>query len=265
MTLTRTQKEFFEDNGYLRYGRVLSEDELDSLQNRCEDIASGALTHLPKRFIQYEAKFSKQDDSAVMPIDKIRKMTHLTYFDEIFEATARKAEIVDVVEDLLGPDLKLYADQLMMKPRFNGTVTDWHQDAVSWPFFIPQNHVSCWLALDDATIRNGCMTMIPGSHKWGPVERSYLRTFLDDPDIPEATPVELKAGECLFHHALNFHRTGANSTPNRRRGLALHYLRADTKYLGIEDEEKRLLIEGERPKGEFEFLQIRGRSFPCRV
>ncbi|MDA0840333.1 MAG: phytanoyl-CoA dioxygenase family protein [Planctomycetota bacterium] len=262
MTLTRKQKKFFEDNGYLRYGKVLSEDELDSLRNRCEDIASGVLTHLPKRFIQYEGKFSQQDDPDLMPIDKIRKMTHLTYFDELFKATVGKAEIVDVVEDLLGPDLKLYVDQLMMKPRFNGTVTDWHQDAVSWPFFIPQNHVSCWLALDDATVENGCMTMIPGSHKWGPVDRRYLRAFLDDPEIPEAVPVELKAGECLFHHALNFHRTGANPTPNRRRGLAMHYLRADTKYLGIEDEEMRLLIEAERPRGEFQFLHIRGRTFP---
>ena len=55
--------------------------------------------------------------------------------------------------------------------------------------------------------------------------------------------MELPAGSCLFHHGLNFHRTGANSTPNRRRGLALHYLRSETLYLGVASEEHRLMTE----------------------
>jgi phytanoyl-CoA hydroxylase len=76
-----------------------------------------------------------------------------------------------VIEDLIGPNIKLYTDQLMMKPRFNGTVTDWHQDSVAWPHFAPQEHVSCWLALDDATVDNGCMTVVPGSHHGGPIAR----------------------------------------------------------------------------------------------
>ena len=69
----------------------------------------------------------------------------------------------------------------------------------------------------------------------------------------------------MFHHGLNFHRTGANPTPNRRRGLALHYLHAETKYLGIEDEESRLRTECEMPRGKFRFMHIRGKEFPGRV
>ena len=69
----------------------------------------------------------------------------------------------------------------------------------------------------------------------------------------------------MFHHGLNFHRTGANPTPNRRRGLALHYLHAETKYLGIEDEEARLGTECGMPRGEFRFMRIRGKEFPGRV
>ena len=70
-------------------------------------------------------------------------MTHLCYYDELFEPAARKSAIVDPIEDLLGPNIKLYCDQLMMKLRFNGTVTDWRQDSVDWPQFAPQDHVSC--------------------------------------------------------------------------------------------------------------------------
>ena len=152
-----------------------------------------------------------------------------------------------------------------MKPRFNGMVTDWHQDSVAWPQFAPQDHVSCWVALDDATLDNGCMTVIPGSHKWGPIARDQRQRFLRHPLLSEPVSGEVPAGHCMFHHGLNFHRTGANSTPNRRRGLALHYMRAETRYLGVRDEELRLMLECEKSPGEFRFMLIRGEEFAGRV
>ena len=147
----------------------------------------------------------------------------------------------------------------------DGTVTDWHQDSVAWPMFAPQNHVSCWVALDDATVDNGCMTVIPGSHKWGPIASDYKDRFLSLPHLAEPVPVELKAGHCMFHHGLNFHRTEANTTPNRRRGLALHYIDAQTSYLGIVDEAHREQVEGTPRKGNTPFMHIRGKEFPGRV
>ena len=130
------------------------------------------------------------------------------------------------------------------------------------PQFFPQDHVSCWLALDDATSENGCMTMLPQSFKWGPIARENVRRFLELPTHPRPVEVELKAGHCLFHHGLNFHRTGANSTAHRRRGLAMHFMRATTMYLPSEDEEARLLTECEQPPGVFRFMSVRGREFP---
>ena len=262
MTLTAEQKTCFAENGYLPYDRVLTDEELDALRRRSEDIAEGHLTHLPQQYIQLEAAFRDAKDDDSPRLDTVRKMTHLCYYDDIFKPIAQKAAIVDVIEDLLGPNIKLYTDQLMMKSRFNGTVTDWHQDSVAWPYFVPQDHVSCWVALDDATVDNGCMTVIPGSHKWGPVSRDYKERFLAVSDLPAPVPVELPAGHCMFHHGLNFHRTGANPTPHRRRGLALHYLRSATKYLGVDDEALRLRLEGDNDQGPPPFMLIRGRAFP---
>ena len=265
MTLTADQQAFFQENGYLPYKRVLSDAELGALRQRSEDIVEGRMTHVPPRYIQLEAAFRDKEDPEVSRLDRVRKMTHLCYFDDLFRKVAYKPEIVDVIEDLIGPNIKFYTDQLMMKSRFYGTVTDWHQDSVAWPWFAPQDHVSCWVALDDATVENGCMTVIPGSHRWGPVAREYRHRFLSDPEISDPVPVELKAGCCMFHHGLNFHRTGANPTPHRRRGLALHYIHAETKYLGIDNEERRLLLECEKPSGTFRFMHIRGKEFPGRV
>ena len=265
MTVTTEQKTFFEDNGYLPYSRVLSDEELEALRRRSEDIVYGRMNHLPPEYIQLEVAFREEEDSRTDPLDQVRKMTHLCYYDDLFESVARKSEIVDVIEELLGPNIKLYCDQLMMKPSYNGTVTEWHQDAVAWPQFAPQNHVSCWVALDDATVDNGCMTVIPGSHRWGPIDRSKCSLFLGNSLLAEPVPIELKAGSCMFHHALNFHRTGANPTANRRRGLALHYMHSETMYLGYEDEEQRLKIECGKPRGDFRFMLIRGREFSGRV
>ena len=264
MPLTSEQKTHFEENGFLPYHRVLSDEELEALRRRSEEIVRGEAPHVPEEYVQLEIAF-RNGETEVDRLDQVRKMTHLSYFDPLFEAVARKAEIVDVIEELLGPDIKLYCDQLMMKARHHGTVTDWHQDSVAWPQFAPQDHVSCWVAIDDATVANGCMTMLPGSHKWGPIGKEQRTLFVDNPLVADPVPVELPAGSCLFHHGLNFHRTGANPTPHRRRGLALHYLSSETMYLGIENEEHRLKMECGKPRGEFRFMLIRGREFEGRV
>ncbi len=266
MALTAEQKQFFDENGYLRYGRVLSDEEVQALRQRSEEIAAGRLTHVPPNYIQFEAEFRDGKKTVEPRIDMIRKMVYLCYHDDLFEAVAKKAAIVDAIEELMGtPNIKFYADQLMMKPRFNGTVTHWHQDSVAWPMFAPQNHVSCWVALDDATVKNGCMTVIPGSHKLGPIAREYQERFLALPHVAEPVSVEVKAGHCMFHHGLNFHRTGANPTPDRRRGLALHYIDAETSYLGIVDEDHRKQVEGTPNEGNTPFMLIRGKEIPGRV
>ena len=123
MALTAEQKTHFEENGYLPYGRVLSDDELEALRRRSEEIVRGEAPHVPEEYVQLEVAF-RNGETEVDRLDQVRKMTHLSYFDPLFEAVARKEEIVDVIEELLGPDIKLYCDQLMMKARHHGTVTD---------------------------------------------------------------------------------------------------------------------------------------------
>ena len=236
-----------------------------ALRQRSEDIVEGRLEHMPARYVQREKQFRDGGNTEVPVLDRTRKMTHLAYFDDLFASMARKPEIVDVIEELLGPNIKLYHDQLMMKPRFHGTVTDWHQDSPAWPWLIPQMAVSAWVALDDATVENGCMTVIPGSHKWGPVPGEQKDVFLAIPELADPMPVELPAGHCMFHHGHNMHRTGANQTPHRRRGLALHYIPAETKYLGARDEDHRIKLEAEQPEGAFRFMLIRGQEFPGRA
>ena len=107
-------------------GRVLSDDELAALRQRSEDIVEGRLDHMPARYVQREKQFRDGGNTEVPVLDRTRKMTHLAYFDDLFASMARKPEIVDVIADLLGPNIKLYHDQLMMKPPLS-----WHGDRLA--------------------------------------------------------------------------------------------------------------------------------------
>ena len=117
MVLTAKQRKFFEDYGYLKYDKkVLTDQELGAIRQRSKDIAQGKASHVPSRFIQLEEKFRESDDGTMNRLDQVPKMSHLSQFDDLFEATSKKPEIVDVIEELLGPNIKLYTEQLMMKP-----------------------------------------------------------------------------------------------------------------------------------------------------
>ena len=153
MALTEEQKAQFWEEGFLRYGRVLTDEEVAALKQRSEEIATGKAPHVPERWIQVEPAIQKGEKTADSRLNSIRKMTHLSYFDDLFHAAAMNPRVVDVIEDLLGPDLKLYTDQLMMKPPMVGSQLTWHQDSAAWMFFVPHNHISCWIALDDSTLR----------------------------------------------------------------------------------------------------------------
>ena len=107
------------------------------------------------------------------------------------------------------------------------------------------------------------MTVIPGSHKWGAINKDRIRSFQASELVQDPVSVEVKAGLCMFHDGLNLHRTGANKTAKRRRGLALHYIKSEAMYLAPDDEDEndRLYREKLKPKGEFRHLLIRGKEF----
>ena len=91
MTLTDEQKEYFWQNGYLPYHRILSDEDLDVVRRRSEDIISGKVKHVPPRYIQFEAQFRDGLPDDVEPLDAVRKMTQLCYFDDEFERVAPQA------------------------------------------------------------------------------------------------------------------------------------------------------------------------------
>jgi len=137
------------------------------------------------------------------------------------------------------PDLQIWHDQIQFKPPKDGGINNWHQDAPYWPIIRPETPVTAWIALDDVEETNGCMWMVPGSHKWGnnidllrnnPEDKFFeLGKGFEPPKDAEIRKVELKAwpvkkGEVSFHHSMTWHGSHKNSSDRPRRAIAIHVM-----------------------------------------
>lgn len=143
--------------------------------------------------------------------------------------------IVAMVVDLLGPNVVGWGSHYFCKMPGDGKRVSWHQDAGYWPLS-PSKTVTVWLAIDDSDIENGCMRVVPGTHREGAipflrsaeVEANVLnQTIEEDPSWTPPVDVELQAGQVSIHSDLLVHGSEPNVSARRRCGLTLRYCAAD--------------------------------------
>lgn len=256
MILTQEQKSTFWRDGFLPYPTLLNAEELAQLQQLTEDIAYGRVQVPPDikgiPVLEKEPSVTRGEVQATNALDELRKINFPATVNDVFLSTAKNPKIVDVIAELFDdPDIKLLGDQIFMKPPGHGSVKEYHQDSASWPFLIPQNQITCWIALDAATLENGCMRCIPGSQTFGLLHLKHLPQLLTEEIKAQEVPVPLPAGGCLFFHSLNLHYSGANTSSQRRRAWALHYMMAKSRDLSTADEVH------------VDYISVRGNSRIC--
>ena len=137
---------------------------------------------------------------------------------------------------LEGRTMRIWHDQALFKEPHKGAKTPWHQDSPYWPHHDRAHSTTIWLALKDATIENGCMTFVPGSHL-----SEFKEVDLGRPDdlfefAPNFRGVrgevrELKAGSATFHNGLTFHYAGPNKAASMREAFAVIYMPDGTRYI----------------------------------
>jgi len=251
--LSQQEVEQFHTDGVLVVEDLLDAAEIEVLSQRAEWVASGGAEHISSRnLLQVEPRVAAGELAVDEYARSLRKMSHLAFYDEVFQAHARNPKILDVMEGLLGPDIKLYQDQLFMKPPKVGSRQAYHQDQPSGFHIDPPAMVSCWAALDDATIDNGCLWMLPGTHRFGAIEQEKWRDYEEKAlagELAAERPIELKAGSCSFHHGLILHSSRANLTGRLRRGYATHYVSARCRYTGPPENNDAILMRGESVPG----------------
>jgi ectoine hydroxylase-related dioxygenase (phytanoyl-CoA dioxygenase family) len=150
----------------------------------------------------------------------------------------RDARVLDALEDLLGPDLLVLRTTLFVKTaRDPGQVT-WHQDTAYWDLS-DDRVVTAWIALTDSTTANGCVRVVRGSHRDGPVahhlgrdrHNQLLRGQIADVAIAaeRVVPLELRAGQMSLHHGRLLHSSPDNPSDTRRAGLAVRYISPEVR------------------------------------
>ena len=140
--------------------------------------------------------------------------------------------ILDKVEQIIGENIILWGVSLFCKPPLKGKAIPWHQDGYYWPIR-PLANCTVWIALDNATIENGCLRIIKGSHKNGLFhhktdnsKKNALNKALVKESYNEkkAINLELKEGEISFHDCFLVHGSNQNKSKYRRAGLVLRYM-----------------------------------------
>jgi len=256
--LTIKQREQFERDGYFVIRGLLSESEIAAVKERLAFYIREGLRMLregqkpAKDTVTYEGVLIQLEPLVAKgayipddPLHAVRKVWKLFGGDEVVTKLATNSKLLDIVEDLLGTSaLLFFADKALLKPPKIGVEKPWHQDLPYFPFEPkdePQIHVATWIALDEATVENGCMQYIPGSHKLGNITTSHVDTHglghlsadMSQVDTSKAVMVEAKPGAVSFHDGLTLHYSAPNASDKPRWALVLDFINAErAKYVG---------------------------------
>ena len=226
-------RDFYQNNGYAVADDVFTDAELDPIRRRVDAIVADPLSAPQGVTVGREGNTAANRDSDAAQNDAVRGIAFLARFDEEFAAFAKQDKLLGLVRQLIGPKVKLFQDQMLLKPP-HGQAKPLHQDQSYFRVMPEDALVTAWIALDPATVENGCMTYVPGSHTHGifPVDHDPERPVHHIPltgevGLPEAVACPVGAGSVIFHHGCTLHASADNRTDTWRRALIYHYAAAD--------------------------------------
>lgn len=255
--LSDEQVAFYRENGYLSGVRLLDDAQVERLRSELQDLFDPQCDG-HELFYEYHSNESA-DPSRILfhalGAWRIKPAFHDILWNPAFTMAASQ---------LLEGAVRFWHDQLFCKPARDGGVVAWHQDYSYWTRTKPMSHLTCWIGLDDATVDNGCLQYIPKSHRWDllPItglagKMDAIRKVLTDEQWADfkPVPIELKAGQCSFHHPLLIHGSQENRTDRPRRAVVINVVRD-----GVRSDSDEPLLKGvpSVPKGR----SIEGPFFP---
>jgi ectoine hydroxylase-related dioxygenase (phytanoyl-CoA dioxygenase family) len=174
---------------------------------------------------QVEAFLQMQQDGKlfIARSGEITFTTHLVTRSAYLRDFAAGPVFQDLVHDLVGNRVRLYWDQAVYKKPENPSEFPWHQDN-GYTFVRPQQYLTCWVSLTDATEENGCPWVVPGVHRHGTLAHEMTELGWRCLDKPaDAVPVPVRAGSIVVFSSLTPHRTGPNSSDGVRKSYILQY------------------------------------------
>ncbi len=225
---TQEQLDAFAREGYLRWGPLLAPCEVAELRDEYDRLFAEAERAGSCRNLAADTRLAPE----------LRNERHMLQIMQMCERSLAfrrllyDQRILATVRAIIGPSVMLFHDQALYKRSRTGGPVSWHQDNGYWRC-APANLLSCWIALDDATVENGAMQVVPGSHlaplRHGTASESDQLLQVPTPAPASVAVVELPAGGCMFHHCQTLHYTAPNATERQRRAFIIHFMPPGTR------------------------------------
>lgn len=221
-TITKEQFDFYHENGYLVVENIINAVELAHYQSIYDDFLNEKINASANR-----SDLGTDGKTGDKKVENITQIMWPSDFVNGILSMAYHQKASEIAKSILGDDMVMDFDMLIDKAPNTNTPTPWHQDAAYWLALPDTRAISCWLALDKATLDNGCMWYVPKSHLQ-PVRPHRFATvkggaLVCDCTENEGIAVEIKAGTCIFHDGKMLHYSRGNSTKSHRRAFIVNF------------------------------------------
>jgi phytanoyl-CoA hydroxylase len=244
--IQKSDVEFYKEEGYLLVKGVFNMQEVEAMRESIDKIIRRAAE-------------AKRDDNAAwegdyLPKEQLRKLVlkgfhNVHYHDSVFLNALAHTNMVSVLNKLIGPNVQLHHSKMLVKPPEKGAAFPMHQD---YPYFPHEKHsmLAASVHLDESNEENGCLRVIPKSHKQG-VLAHVGRHYLNHKEYPisSGTPCPAEPGDVLFFNYLTIHGSDVNKSERNRRNVLFQYRDASD----FPEEETHfdwgmgLMVSGENP------------------
>lgn len=239
---------FYREHGYLVVRQAFSTAEVQGAIAGLVDLIMGKQPDFNGVWFEAAAKEILPTLNAEQRQDAVRKLAFFTEPEPRLKAISHRARLLAVIRALLGGEEPfMFQDMALIKPPRLGREKPWHQDKAYFDYPLGTPVVGVWIALDEATVENGCMQILPGRHREGPILHFQKRDWqICDREIlgTRSVAVPLPPGGLLLFDGLLPHGTPHNSSPNRRRALQFHYAPATVEKAAAEERLKHFGSEG---------------------
>ncbi len=235
--LTQGEIETYQQRGYhLHHQQVMAADKLAGLTELFEQLQT-----MPVADIQ--AKYTASSFDVEMDERNLAGLNQCHLWEPRLLQWLLDDEVLDLAENIVGPNIGLFSSHFICKDPGDDVITPWHDDRFYWqPLIEPMDKiVTVWLAIDDSTLENGCMQVIPGSHFNDPNyeledyndEKSLFSKGISEDMINEsdAVSLEIERGQCSLHDARIIHGAEGNKSRKRRCGYTMRYFSTELKLL----------------------------------
>jgi phytanoyl-CoA hydroxylase len=245
--ITDADFSFFADQGYLTVQQAFTPAEVKTAIQGLVNLAAGRRPDFKE--IVFEAKAREMFDRVSLEdrLDYVRKLNEFVEFDSGLKAIGYHPKLLQAVRRIIGEDIVMYSNFALLKPPRLGREKPWHQDNAYFGFPLDTKVVGVWIALDEATVENGCMQLLPELRKQGANLHFKRRDWqICDNEVlgRRSVAAPLKPGGLLFFDGMLPHGTPENRTATRRRAIQFHFVPARARKGSEEDRLKVFGSEG---------------------